>query len=316
MCGICGVVQLGGEPRQVVPPEVLDRMTDAMTHRGPDDRGTVLEPGIALGARRLSVIDVEGGHQPVGNEDGTIWAAQNGEIYNHGELRDALRAEGHVLRSRCDTEIIPHLYERDGAAFPERLLGMYGIAVWDRVRRRAVLARDRLGVKPLYYARCGDLLVFGSELRSVLASGLVDTALDYEAIEAYLVLGFVPGPRTPLAAVSKLPPAHRLVAGPGGVSVEAYWSYPRPDPGPRRLGVDHYAERLLEELDRSVRMRLMSDVPLGAMLSGGLDSSLIVALMARHVPGRVETFSVGFSGADDNELADARLVADLVGAEH
>jgi asparagine synthase (glutamine-hydrolysing) len=202
MCGICGVIQIGGDPRPVVSSDTLDRMTDAMVHRGPNDRGTYSAPGVAIGARRLSIIDVVGGHQPFANEDGTIWAAQNGELYTHDELRAALRAEGHSFRSRCDTEILPHLYERHGDAFPELLRGKFGIVVWDGRHRRAVLARDRMGIKPLYYAVVGDLVVFGSELKSVLASGLVDTELDYDAIDAYLTLSFFPNGTTPLRSVS------------------------------------------------------------------------------------------------------------------
>ncbi len=316
MCGICGVIQVGGDPRTVVPPEVLDRMTDAMTHRGPDDRGVHVAAGVAIGVRRLSVVDVEGGHQPFSDESGRIWAAQNGELYNHVGIRRELADRGHRFRSRCDTEVIPHLYEEHGPAFPARLRGMFGIVLWDDRRRRAVLARDRLGIKPLYYARAGDLLVFASELKSLLASGLVEPRLDVEAIDAYLSLGFVPGPRTPLEGVRKLPPGHVLVVGDGRVREEAFWSYPPPAPGPD-LGVDHYAERLLAELEDSVRMRLMADVPLGAMLSGGLDSSLIVALMARNMSGPVTTFSVGFAeDREGNELADARMVASAFGAEH
>lgn len=317
MCGICGVVQVTGEPRPVVAPGVLDRMTDVMTHRGPDDRGTYAADGIALGVRRLSIVDVEGGHQPFASENGTIWAIQNGELYNHGDLRAELAADGHTLRTRCDTEVLPHLYERVGTAFPERLRGKFGIAVWDGPRRRAVLARDRLGVKPLYYARCGDVLVFGSELKSVLASGLVRPELDYEAIDAYLTLGFVPGPRTPIAGVSKLLPGHRLVVKRGMVRLERYWGYPEPAVDSPPLHADEYAEGLLERLEESVRLRLMSDVPLGAMLSGGLDSSLIVALMARNASGPVKTFSVGFAeDRESNELADARYVADVFETDH
>jgi asparagine synthase (glutamine-hydrolysing) len=316
MCGICGVIQVGGEPRPVLAAEALDRMTDAMSHRGPDDRGTYMSDGVALGARRLSVVDVAGGHQPFANEDGSVWAVQNGELYNHADLRQRLVAEGHRMASRCDTEILPHLYERHGTRSFQELRGMFGIAIWDGPRRRAVLARDRLGIKPLYHARVGDLLVFGSELKSVLASGLIEPRLDYEAIDAYLALGIVPGPRTAIAGVSKLLPGHLLVADPDGVSIERFWEYPRPDPI-TRMSLDEAADGLLEQLDESVRLRLMADVPLGAMLSGGLDSSLIVAMMARHSSAPVQTFSVGFREAGEaNELADARLVASALGAEH
>lgn len=317
MCGICGAVQIEGEPRRVLEPGVLNRMTDAMTHRGPNDRGTYVADGVALGVRRLSVVDVEGGHQPFSDEREEIWAVQNGELYNHAELRRGLADDGHVFRSRCDTEVIPHLYERHGVSFMEHLRGMFGLAVWDGRRRRAVIARDRLGIKPLYYARSGDLLLFASELKSLLASGLVSVDLDYEAIDAYLSLGFVPGPRTPLAAVSKLSPGHRLVVADGGVTSEPFWSFPQPNLERADRSLDDYAERLLAELDHSVQLRLMSDVPLGAMLSGGLDSSLIVALMARQMNRPVQTFSVGFVEAGPaNELSIARRVASELGADH
>src|SRR5436190_16954017 len=315
MCGICGVVQIGGEPRRVVRPDVIDRMTDAMIHRGPNDRGTFAEPGVALGVRRLSIVDVAGGHQPFSNEDGTVVAVQNGELYNHDEIRERLRRKGHSFRSRCDTEILPHLYEAEGPRMTARLRGKFGLAVWDGRRRRAVVARDPLGVKPMYYAVVDDLVVFASELKSLLASGIVPVDLDHEAIDAYLALGYFPAPQTPLAAVKKLLPGHRLVVDARGVRVERYWRYPHPEPE-RRSEAD-WAEALLEQLDDAVRLRLMADVPLGAMLSGGLDSSLVVALMARHSTGPVKTFSVGFTDAGDaNELDDARLVAQTFGCDH
>ena len=316
MCGICGVVQIGGEPRQVVPQSVLDSMTDAMTHRGPNDRGTYAAPGVAFGVRRLSIVDVEGGHQPFANEDGSIVGMQNGELYNHVELRRALERDGHRFTSVCDTEILPHLYEAHGVEFERQLRGKFGLAVWDAKRRRAVVARDPLGVKPVYWAQAGDLVVFASELKSLLASGLVEPQLDYAAIDAYLTLGYVPAPATPLLGVQKLLPGHRLVIFPYGVRAEPYWSFPEPAPDHAR-SEEETAVELVERLEESVRLRLMSDVPLGAMLSGGLDSSLIVALMARNMAEPVKTFSVGFAGAGDaNELAAARRFAASVGADH
>jgi asparagine synthase (glutamine-hydrolysing) len=316
MCGICGVIQLSGEPRQVIEPHVLMHMTDAMTHRGPNERGLHQEPGIALGVRRLSIMDVAAGQQPFADEAGEVWAIQNGELYNHNSLRAHLQARGHQLRTRCDTEIIPHLYEDLSVRFVDELRGMFGIAAWDGKRRRTVLARDRLGVKPLYWAQNRDVLVFASELKSLLASGLIEPDLDYDAIDAYLTLGFVPGPRTLLARVSKLMAAHRLVVENGGFHIDPYWSYPESENDPVRHSEDVYAGRLLELLDESVRMRLMSDVPLGAMLSGGLDSSLIVALMARNMSSAVKTFSVGFSEDDYSELEDARYVSSVYGTDH
>ena len=317
MCGICGVVQVGGEPRQVIAPERLDWMTDLMTHRGPDDRGTFAEDGVAFGVRRLSIIDVESGHQPWSNETGDVWAILNGELYNHDSLRTELMDDGHVFHSRCDTEVLPHLYERFGDGFPTRLRGDFGIALWDGRQRCAVLVRDRAGVKPLYYARTGDVVVYASELKSLLGSGLVDANVDPEAVYLYLTFGYVPGPRTLLSGVSKLLPGEQLIIRDGRVELREYWSYPKPSAASDRLSAEEYGGRLLSELEESVRVRLMSDVPLGAMLSGGLDSSVIVALMARNMTRPVKTFSVGFvESTQDNELADARLVAERFGTDH
>ena len=316
MCGICGVVQIGGEPRAVIAPQLLDHMTDVMTHRGPNDRGTYAAPGVALGVRRLSIVDVAGGHQPIASEDESVWAVQNGELYNHDAVRAELRADGHRFNTRCDTEILPHSYERWGERFPEKLRGKFGIAVWDNDNRRAVLARDRLGVKPLYYAQSEDLVVFASELKSLLASGLVEPRLDYRAIDAYLTFGFFPGPWTPLEGVSKLMPGHVLTIDADGVRSEAYWRYP-PQIVNTRRGRQETAHELMELLEEAVRLRLMSDVPIGAMLSGGLDSSLVVALMAKNMTEPVKTFSVGFvEDGDINELADARFVAEHFGTDH
>jgi asparagine synthase (glutamine-hydrolysing) len=315
MCGIAGAFRLDGGGAPALPEHVLRAMTDIIAYRGPDDAGFVSGDGCSLGARRLSIIDVEGGHQPFADERGRVWAAQNGEIYNHAELREGLEARGHRLRSRCDTEVLPHLYEEHGPALAEHLRGMFAVAVWDQDARRGVLIRDRLGIKPLYYAIVGDLVIFGSELKCVLLSGLVSGELDPEAIAAYLVLGYVPGPMTPLRQVRKLGPGERLVLGDGRATVERWWRYPAPDPDPVARSSAEWAEIVLDKLDESVRLRLMSDVPLGAMLSGGLDSSLIVALMARHMREPVKTFSVGFAG-EDSELPDARRVAEACGADH
>ena len=315
MCGITGAFRLDGDSAAPLPEHVLHRMTEEIRYRGPDDAGFVSADGCSLGARRLSIIDVEGGHQPFSDERGRIWAAQNGELYNHHELRADLERRGHRLRSRCDTEVLPHLYEEHGPALAEQLRGMFAIAAWDADARTGVLIRDRLGKKPLYYAHVGDVLVFGSELKCVIASGLVTGELDPEAIAAYLMLGYVPCPMTPLRQVRKLNPGERLVVQGGTVRVERYWSYPAPDPDATPRSADDWAEEVLATLEDSVRMRLMSDVPLGAMLSGGLDSSLIVALMTRQMDQPVKTFAVGFAG-EDSELPDARRVADFNGAEH
>lgn len=311
MCGICGIVQVEGAPRPVASTAMLEHVTDTMMHRGPSDRGTYLDEGIALGVRRLSIVDVEGGHQPVSSEDESVWAIQNGELYNHRAVRETL--DGHRFASRCDSEVIPHLYERDGDGYPKALRGMFAIAVWDARRRRLVLARDRLGIKPLYYARSGDLLCFASELKTLLATGLVSPSLDYAALDAYLTLGYFPAPLTPLAGVRKVLPGHILVVD-GSVREEPFWSFP--PPAPERMTEEDGAERLLAKLEESVRLRLMSDVPLGAMLSGGLDSSLVAALMARNMSTPVKTFAVGFAEDARSELADAHRVAAGLGADH
>jgi asparagine synthase (glutamine-hydrolysing) len=315
MCGIAGAFRIDGQAAPPLPEHVLRRMTDEIAYRGPDDAGYVVGDGCSLGARRLSIIDVEGGHQPFANESGRVWAAQNGEIYNHAALRADLESRGHRLRSRCDTEVLPHLYEEHGPELTDHLRGMFAVAVWDRDARKGVLIRDRLGIKPLYYAIVGDTVVFGSELKCVIASGLVSDRIDTEAIAAYLTLGYVPSPLTPLKDVRKLNPGERLVIEDGRVRVERWWRYPAPQADPTRRSADEWAEIVLDKLDESVKLRLMSDVPLGAMLSGGLDSSLIVALMARHMDQPVDTFAVGFADAD-SELDDARRVAAFNGANH
>jgi asparagine synthase (glutamine-hydrolysing) len=285
-------------------------MTSVLVHRGPDEGGVWFGDGVGLGVRRLAIVDVVGGQQPVSH--GQVVAVQNGELYNHLELRDGL--PGRRFASRCDTEVLPHLYEVHGVRFPALLRGKFGLAVWDGSRRRLVLARDRLGVKPLYYCELPDRLVFASELKCLLASGLVPTDLDYEALDAYLSFGFVPGAATPLRAVRRLLPGEVLVVEEGRVRRERYWRYPLPAP-------DHsdrdWVGELQGLLDEAVRLRLMGEVPVGAMLSGGLDSSLIVALMARHSSEPVRTFSVGFREAGRaNELADARRVASVYGCVH
>jgi asparagine synthase (glutamine-hydrolysing) len=315
MCGIAGAFSIDGREGPPLSRETLTRMTDVIEHRGPDDVGHVLQDGASLGARRLSIIDVAGGHQPFSNEDRRVWGAQNGELYCHDAVRGDLQRRGHTFTSRCDTEILPHLYEEYGAGLCEHLHGKYAIAVWDGRARRGVLARDRLGIKPLYYAEVHGRVIFGSELKCVIASGLISNTLDLEALAAYLVLGFVPGPRTPLRDVRKVMPGERLVIGNGKVHAERYWQHPLPAPDDRASD-DEWVEQLRATLGDAVRRRLMSDVPLGAMLSGGLDSSVIVAMMAQELNAPVETFAIGFAGDTGSELGDARAVATALGADH
>jgi asparagine synthase (glutamine-hydrolysing) len=316
MCGICGLA--GRDP--LAPPleePVLRAMTDAIVHRGPDEEGLFLGPGVALGMRRLSIIDVAGSHQPVCNETRSVRAVFNGEIYNFRELRAELERRGHRLRTDGDGETIVHLYEELGTRFVERLSGMFAIALWDSVNRRLVLARDRMGVKPLYYAIGPAGLAFASELKALLAGGLVDRELDPVGAELFLAHGFVPGPHTLLRGVKKLMPASVAVWENGTLTTEDYWT-PWDEPvAEAGHNWEEDQERLLELIRGATRARMVSDVPLGVMLSGGLDSSLITALMAEASSRPVKTFSIGFAEeADANELADARAVAQRLGTDH
>src|SRR3984957_19733778 len=315
MCGICGIA--ASDPRRVpLDAGRLRAMTDSLRHRGPDDRGELNEPGISLGMRRLSIIDVDHGQQPVTNEDDTLVAIQNGEIYNFPRLLDDLRAR-HQLGSRCDTEVIVHLYEERGISFPEQLSGMYAIALWDRPRRRLTLVRDRMGIKPLYLAELPEGLAFASEVKALVAGGLVVPEVDPIGAELFMTYGYVPGPRTLFAGVRKLMPASILVYEDGRITrEETYWN-PWQEIPERRPGArwEDDTGELLAILRRSVREHMVSDVPLGLMLSGGVDSSLIGALMAEASPQPIKTFSIGFSGLpESNELADARRVAERLGA--
>lgn len=315
MCGICGVVstELHDAP---LSAHGLSAMTDAIVHRGPDSGGHYRAAGVALGMRRLSILDVDGGSQPLANEDESIWTVFNGEIYNYRDLQSQLRG-AHKLRSRGDTETLVHLYEDHGTAFPQKLRGIFGIAVWDAAARKLLLTRDRLGVKPLYYVETANGLAFSSEIKSLIAGGLVKPELDPVAAELFLSLGYVPGPRTLFSSVSKLPPASTLVWQDGQiVDFETYWTS-RDNPPPLGVTWAEQQEQLLSLLRFSVRSQMVSEVPVGVMLSGGLDSSLIAALMAEVSPGAVKTFSIGFSESRSaNELDDAARVAARIGAEH
>ena len=293
-------------------------MTQAIEHRGPDDDGHHVAPGVALGMRRLSIIDVHGSAQPIANEDRSVWTVFNGEIYNFPALRTELAGRGHRLGTDGDTETIVHLYEEHGPDFPRRLRGMFAIAVWDEPRRRLVLTRDRMGVKPLYLAEGPKGIAFASEVKSLVAGGIVEPRLDPIAAELFMAYGYVPGPATLFAGVRKLMPATTLVWEDGRlVSEDPYWD-PWSD-APEGVGRDWRsdAEQLLALLRTSVHARMISDVPLGVMLSGGLDSSLITALMAEAERGPVKTFSIGFAeDSGSNELGDARRVAERFGTDH
>src|SRR5580698_211764 len=313
MCGIAGVVET--HPEGAVDNATVHRMCEAIVHRGPDDEGIFVKAGVGLGMRRLSIIDLAGGHQPVFNEDKTVWIVFNGEIYNFPELRIELEKSGHRFASHSDTEVIVHLYEELGADCVTKLRGMFAFALYDERRRKLLLARDRFGKKPLHYALVGDRLLFGSEIKSILAVAPELASVNNEAILQYLYFGYVPDPLTSFLPIQKLLPGHLLEFEAGKLNVRQYWDLPR-------YGT-HYPnseEECLEELERrlaeAVRIRLISDVPLGAMLSGGVDSSTVVALMARASSQPVKTFSIGFRRDDFNEAHYARIVAQRFGTDH
>ena len=313
MCGIAGIA---GSPLDVPQATALvRRMCDAIRHRGPDDDGYFVAPGIALGMRRLSIIDVAGGHQPIGSEDGSVQIVFDGEIYNHHELRGKLKAEGHAFRTHSDTEAIVHGYEQWGDDVVSRLRGMFAFAIWDAKRRRLLIARDRLGIKPLCYHLHGGVLHFGSELRTLLAGGVSPT-LAPASVAWYLALGYVPDPHAILEGGAKLPPGHVLTWQadlPDRVEVRQYWTPVRAEIAIAEGDAVGELRRLLAE---AVSSHLESEVPLGAFLSGGLDSSTVVALMAREAGGRVKTFSIGFEEMGYNEAPHARAVAEALGTEH
>src|ERR687895_786659 len=314
MCGICGV--LGTRDSFAAGEEVVSRMRETLVHRGPDDGGTWTAPRIGLGHRRLSIIDLSpAGHQPMSNEDGTVWVTFGGEIYNHEELRPELEAKGHVYRSHTDTETIVHLYEEEGPRCVERLDGMFHYAIWDTRSRELHLARDRLGKKPLYYAQPDGGFLFASEIKALLEHPSLTPELDEEAFFHHLTFACAPAPLTMFAGVRKLSPAQRMtVRADGSREVETYWS-----PFGRTVeGSDpELAEELLGLLRSAVEKRMMSDVPFGVFLSGGIDSSTNVALMSEQMSRPVETFTVGFSDAEYlNELEEARRIAKQFGTNH
>ncbi len=312
MCGITGIRDFEGRP---VAVRELRAMCGAMVHRGPDDEGYYVGPGIGLAMRRLSIIDLEGGHQPIANEDQTVWAVLNGEIYNYRELRDELEQRGHVFATSSDTEVIVHLYEEQGARCVEKLRGMFAIAVWDTRARTLLLARDRLGIKPLYYAQLGSRLLWASELKVLLAQGEVERSIDWQSLCFFLTFQYTSQDQSIVAGIRKLEPGCVLVATEGRqVSITRYWE-PRFVPD-RSRSVEATAERLRELLEESVRLHLMSDVPLGAFLSGGLDSSSVVATMARLMDKPVQTFSIGFTEPAFDERRFARRVAQELGTQH
>jgi asparagine synthase (glutamine-hydrolysing) len=291
-------------------------MGAVVEHRGPDDDGTYTERNVAFGMRRLSIIDLAGGHQPISNEDGTVWVVCNGEIYNYRELRTQLEERGHSFRTRSDTEVLVHLYEDYGVKLVGLLRGMFAFALWDKARSRMILARDRLGKKPLYIRKEAKRLLFASEIKSILQDSSIPRNIDVKALKEYLALGYVPAPRTLLEGIEKLLPGHFIVIEEGRIQECEYWD--------AQFGaIDAYSEEewehlIRDKLQEAVRIRMVSDVPLGAFLSGGIDSSAIVAAMARLTSQPVKTYSIGFEGEDAyyNELPYARVVAQKYGTDH
>jgi asparagine synthase (glutamine-hydrolysing) len=307
MCGICGIASPAGIDR-----ERLAAMSATLVHRGPDSDGSFVDGPVGLAARRLSIIDLETGDQPIANEDGSVVVVQNGELYNYRDLRRELESQGHVFRTHGDTEVLVHLYEQHGTGFAERLRGMFAVAVWDAPRRRLVLARDRFGIKPLYYRAAGAELAFASELRA-LPRGEVDL----DALESFLAFNSVPAPLSIFREIRKLPPGHVLIWEGGGLRLERF---ARPAPvaagDVRHEPDDVLAEELRERLRDSVRAHLVADVPVGVLLSGGVDSALLAALAAEASGDPVRTFTIGFRERSFDETADARLVAERFGTEH
>ncbi|MDQ3743195.1 MAG: asparagine synthase (glutamine-hydrolyzing) [Acidobacteriota bacterium] len=312
MCGIVGVVNLDGARAD---SELLARMNEAIRHRGPDEEGAYLEGHVGLAMRRLAIIDLAGGQQPIANEDRTCWIVFNGEIYNYRELKKRLEDLGHRFRTDCDTEAIVHAYEQYGADCPKYLRGMFAFAIWDTRRQELFLARDRVGKKPLLYAKAAGAFVFGSEFTALLPHPAVSRDVDREAIHHYLSFMCVPAPMTAYRSIRKLEPGHSLtLTRDGQIKTERYW---QPD-FTRKIKVseEEAGARALDLLREAVRVRLMSEVPLGAFLSGGVDSSAVVALMAEESDAPVKTFSIGFDEQDFSELHHARRVAERVGADH
>jgi len=311
MCGICGIYNFASQ--KPIVPELLLGMTNTMVHRGPDHGGYYMQNGIGMGMRRLRIIDLEGGDQPISNEDRTIWVIFNGEIYNHGELRSDLESRGHRFRTRSDTEAIVHAYEEYGVDCVKRFNGMFAFALWDQPNRRLMLARDQLGIKPLYYRLDSDRLVFGSELKPVLLELGKSPDIDLQALDAYLTLEYIPAPLTIVSGVRKLPAGHYLVIKNGHSHISRYWDVP--------CGIINGTEReladeLLKKLEKSVKLRLISDVPIGVLLSGGIDSTTVATLMSSLAGDRIKTFSIGFDDRSYNELEYARTVAHHIDSDH
>jgi asparagine synthase (glutamine-hydrolysing) len=312
VCGIAGII---GRPGEVIDSEDVHRMCQTIVHRGPDDEGIYTQGAIGLGMRRLSIIDVAGGQQPIHNEDKTVSVIFNGEIYNFQELRRELESRGHCFYTHSDTEVIVHLYEEMGADCVKKLRGMFAIALYDRRRNSLLLARDRLGKKPLHYALHEGRLLFGSEIKAILALHPELAEVDAEGILQYLYFGYIPDRRTAFQKIRKLPPGHWMEYRNGEVKIQQYWDLPEYGTHPP-MSEEECLGEMERRLEEAVRIRLISEVPLGALLSGGVDSSIIVALMARASGKPIKTFSIGFREEKFNESGYARMVAERFGTDH
>src|ERR1700674_5382912 len=314
MCGICG--KLNFDRQKPVDKGLLRQMMELIQHRGPDGSGEFLSGPVGLGHRRLSIIDLNTGAQPMSNEDGTVWVVYNGEIYNFRELRTQLQERGHRFKSTTDTEVIVHLYEEVGDQCVTRLRGMFAFALWDERRQRLLLARDRVGVKPLYYTNTGKALLFASELKSLLADPDVDRRVNPHAIDRFLTYYYLPGNETLFDGICKLPPGHYLTVQDGQTSVRQYWDLSFDAP-PCKQSFDEAVETLRELLGRTVKDHMISDVPVGVLLSGGVDSTGVLSYAVKHTDKPLHTFTMGFSGANfDDERPYARLASEKFGTVH
>ncbi|MFZ3065553.1 MAG: asparagine synthase (glutamine-hydrolyzing) [Nitrospirota bacterium] len=312
MCGICG--KLNFDKNKDIDKGLIKKMCDTIVHRGPDDEGYYINKNIGLGMRRLSIIDLNTGHQPISNENQKIWIVFNGEIYNYRELKQDLIKKGHQFKTGSDTEAIIHLYEEYDVDCLKLLRGMFAFAIWDEVKSRLFLARDRVGKKPLIYTVANNSIIFASELKAIIQDNSVKKEIDFDALDQYMSFQFVPAPYTIFKGINKLPPASYLLCEKGNITVKRYWELDFNNK--IIMSEDEYAEGILRELEDAVKLRMISDVPLGALLSGGIDSSAVVAIMARLSDKPIKTFSIGFEEEEYSEIKYARVVAERFKTEH
>jgi len=313
MCGICGIIY--DDPSRHVHERTLSAMNKTMVHRGPDDEGFFIKGNAGIAMRRLSIIDLKGGHQPISSEDGLVHVVCNGEIYNHEDLREDLEANGHKFKTHSDTEVLVHLYEECGSEFLNKLNGMFGLAIWDDKRKRLLIARDRMGKKPLYYTKQKGMFLFGSELKAILSHPDVERTIDHDSLSKYLAYEYVPAPRSIFKNIFKLEAGHCLILEKGDVTIKQYWDIPTDEF--EDVSVAEASETLRDLLLKSVKRRLISDVPLGVFLSGGIDSSTVTYMMTRIMPPKeVKSFSIAFAEKSFDESSHARRVAHQLGTDH